>query len=81
MKELECKVWEISRKEIPKLPDKTQVLCYNTLFKDFQLMRADNLVKILPKLSKFHVYFTLNEPNFNSSAEARKNQEKKRTRK
>ena len=80
MKELECKVWEISRKEIPKLPDKTQVLVFNTMFKDYQLIPAHRLVKLLPKLSKFHAYFTLDEPNFNSSAETRKNQEKKRTR-
>lgn len=81
MKEINIKVWEISRKEIPKLPDKMQVLVFNTLFKDFQLIRADKLVNILPKLSKFHVYFTFSEPDFNSSAEARKNKEAKRTRK
>lgn len=80
MKELECKVWEISRKEILKLPDKMQVLCYNTLFKDFQLIPAFRLVKLLPKLSKFHIFLTLNEPDFNSSAEACKNKAKKRTR-
>ena len=80
MRELACSVWEISKKEVYKLPDKMQVLIFNTLFKDFQLIRADKLVNILPKLSKFHVYFTFSEPDFNSSAEARKNKEKKRTR-
>ena len=78
MKGVNIKVWEISRDEVFLLPDKTQVLIYNTLFKDFKLIQAGRLIFMLSKLSKFHVFFTLNEPDFNSFTKTLKNKKKKR---
>lgn len=77
MKEVNCKVWELTREEVAKLPDKTKVLVYNLLFNDFKLIGADRLISKLPQLSKFNVFFTLNEPNLNNYTETCQNKKKK----
>lgn len=66
MKEIAVKMWELDRKEIFKLPDKTPVLILNTLFRDYKLAYAYQLTKFVSKLSKFHKFFTLDEPNFDA---------------
>lgn len=67
MKEIDVKLWEIERKEIKNLPDKTKVLIFHQLYRDYSLISADKLALKLPRLSKFHKFFTLDEPNFNYS--------------
>ena len=78
MKEVDIKIWEIEKKEVPKLPDKTKILLFNTLFRDFNLVSADRLVPKLPKLSKFNKFFCLDEPSFNDSPKKSQNKTQKR---
>lgn len=76
MKEIAVKMWELDVKEIFQLPDKTPVLILNTLFKDYKIAYAYQLTKFVSKLSKFHKFFTLDEPNFNTRS-TKKSQSKR----
>lgn len=78
MKEVDIKGWEIEKKEIEKLPDKTKVLLFNTLYRDYNLVSADRLIPKLSKLSKFNRFYCLDEPNFNDSPKKSKNKTQKR---
>lgn len=78
MKEIECKVWELDKKDVEKLPDKTKVLIFNSLFRDFNMISADRLIPKLSKLSKFIKFFCLDEPNFNDSPKKSQNKKAKR---
>lgn len=78
MKKIDIEIWEIEKKELAKLPDKTKVLLFNTLYRDYNLVSADRLIPKLSKLSNFNKFYCLDEPNFNDSPKKSQNKTQKR---